>query len=200
MFSCCAALLIQEDVEVSGLYAAAVPVFVSRQWSADVNLPSHLIKTISLSKKTLVWTSLLLNSTAYVDLNADQFSDNERLYKNRPCLYCKIFNRYRNWVPILSVQQISIVTDWVILPNKVSTAAGFLPFVEDGDPRMICADLCIRLWTLVNLNTHTIKAFEQLFIVNNTQMYLKLNCTQNKYISAPEKHSQELSIFTKAKL
>ncbi len=72
--------------------------------------------------------------------------------------------------------------------------------MEDGDPGMICADLCIRLWTLVNLNTHTIKVFEQLFIVNNTQMNLKLNYTLKKDISAPEKHSQELSIFTKAKL
>lgn len=37
VFSCCAALLIQEGVEVRGFYAAAVPVFVSRQWTADVN-------------------------------------------------------------------------------------------------------------------------------------------------------------------
>lgn len=49
-------------------------------------------------------------------------------------------------------------------------------------------------------HTHTIKVFEQLFIVNNTLMYLKLNYTLKKDISAPEKHSQELSIFTKAKL
>ncbi len=93
-------------------------------------------------------------------------------------------------------EQISIVTDWVTLPNKVSKAAGFLPFVEDRDPGMICADLCIRLWTLVNLNTHMIKVFEQLFIVNNTQMYLKLNSTLKTDISAP----QELSVFTKAQL